>query len=384
MPQKVRDWLNNLPFHDPLQQRQAKLLQLMLLLILGTCIIGLPLGLLTANGSATVNPPGLSYPLLFLCTLGALIALRRGQFNIAIGLVILGSLLAIGIALVGVGLYQSSVILLSFSAPITLAGLVLGRRGLFFTSGSSILVVAAVALLQTYAPALVGFAPSSNTAPLALAAIFALIVAVLGLFLDRFGSSLRDALSIAQAREQDLERLRASLEDTVRGRTAELQQALEEGEQREARLTRILEDLNISQATVRELSAPVMPVLPGVLVAPLICTLDYTRATTLTDNVLSMVERENAQSVIFDITGVPIVDTQVAQVLLQAAAAVRLLGAQTMIVGIRPEVAQTLVALHVDLGTVRSYPDLRSAVEALLVERYDIDLTSVRRAAYAP
>jgi anti-anti-sigma factor len=216
-----------------------------------------------------------------------------------------------------------------------------------------------------------------------LAATFALIIVIVSLFLDLFGSSLRDALSTTQAREQELERLRASLEDAVRERTAALQQALEDGEQREARLTQTLEDLNISQATVRELSAPVIPVLPGVLVAPLIGTLDYARATVLTNNVLSMVEQENARSVIFDITGVPVVDTQVAQVLLQAAAAVRLLGAQTMIVGIRPEVAQTLVALHIDLGTVRSYPNLRDAVETLLVERYDVDLTSARRTAYA-
>ncbi len=383
MQQKRRDWLNNLPYRNPLEQRQARLLQIMLLLILGACLIGLSLGIITANRGFAADLPGLSYPLLFLCTLGALFALRRGRFSIAIGLTTLGFMLAIGIALVTVGLNQSPVILLSFSAPITLAGLVLGRRGILMASGLSILLVVAVALLQTYAPASVGFMHSANMAPLALAATFALIVLVLSLFLDLFGSSLRDALSTTQAREQELERLRASLEDTVRERTASLQQALEDGEQREARLTQTLEDLNISQATIREMSAPVIPVLPGVLVAPLIGSLDYTRATTLTNNVLSMVERENARLVIFDITGVPIVDTQVAQILLQTAAAVRLLGAQTTIVGIRPEVAQTLVALHLDLGTVRSYPNLRSAVETLLVERYNVDLTSARKMAYA-
>lgn len=383
MQQKMRDWLNNLPYRDPLEQRQAKLLQIMLILILSACLIGLSLSIITANRGVAAHLPGLSYPLLFLCTLGALFALRRGRFSIAIGLTTIGFMLAIGIALVTVGLNQSPVILLSFSAPITLAGLVLGRRGILMASGLSILLVVAVALLQTYAPASVSFVHSANMAPLALAATFTLIIVVLSLFLDLFGSSLRDALGTTQAREQELEGLRASLEDTIRERTASLQQALDDGEQREARLTETLEDLNISQATIRELSAPVIPVLPGVLVAPLIGTLDYTRATTLTNNVLSMVEQENARSVIFDITGVPIVDTQVAQILLQAAAAVRLLGAQTMIVGIRPEVAETLVALPLDLGTLRSYPNLRSAVETLLVERYNVDLTSARKTAYA-
>jgi len=383
MPQKLRDWLDNLSFQDPLQQRQARLLQVMLLLILGGCLIGFPLGISTGDQTIRLDLPRLSYPLLFACTLGGLVALRRGRFGIAIGLTTLGFMSALGLALIAVGFKGSPAILLAFSAPITLAGLVLGRRGILLASGLSIVLVLGVALLQTFAPASVGFVQSSSTAPLALAATFSLIVIILSLFLDLFGSSLRDALNSAQAREHELEGLRALLEDTVRERTASLEQALQAGEQREARLTQTLEDLKISQATVRELSAPVIPVLPGVLVTPLIGALDYARATTLTNNVLSMVEQENARSVIFDITGVPIVDTQVAHVLLQAAAAVRLLGAQTIIVGIRPEVAQTLVALHIDLGTIRSYPNLRDAVETLLVERYDVDLGAARRAAYA-
>jgi rsbT co-antagonist protein RsbR len=66
---------------------------------------------------------------------------------------------------------------------------------------------------------------------------------------------------------------------------------------------------------------------------------------------------------------VPLVDTQVAHVLIQTAAAVRLLGAQVLIVGIRPEVAQTIVALGVDIGTMAAYPDLQEAIAALLAER---------------
>ena len=196
----------------------------------------------------------------------------------------------------------------------------------------------------------------------------------MGLFLDRFGTSLRDALTTTQAREQELEKLRASLESTVAERTISLQQALQEGEQRETRLALTLEDLRASQEAFRELSAPVIPVLPGVLVAPLIGVLDSARATELTNNVLAMVEREHAHHVIFDITGVPLVDTHVAQVLLQTTTAVRLLGAQAFLVGIRPEVAQTMVALNLDIGALRSYSTLRDAIDALLGPRGDRDL----------
>jgi anti-anti-sigma factor len=213
--------------------------------------------------------------------------------------------------------------------------------------------------------------PSSRSGAASLIPIFILNIAVLSLFLDRFGTSLRDALVATQRREHELEQLRASLEATVAERTMSLQQALQEGEQREARLALAMEDLRASQQAVRELSAPVIPVLPGVLIAPLIGTLDSARAAELTDNVLAMVQRERAHHVIFDITGVPLVDTHVAQVLLQTTTAVRLLGAQALLVGIRPEVAQTMVALNLEMGALRSYSNLREAIGALLAPRGD-------------
>ncbi|NOK62979.1 MAG: STAS domain-containing protein [Chloroflexi bacterium AL-W] len=69
---------------------------------------------------------------------------------------------------------------------------------------------------------------------------------------------------------------------------------------------------------------------------------------------------------IFDITGVPVVDTQVAQTLLEITKAIRLLGAQAILVGIRPEVAQTLVGLHVSLDSMTTYADLQEAIVTLL------------------
>jgi Anti-anti-sigma regulatory factor (antagonist of anti-sigma factor) len=80
--------------------------------------------------------------------------------------------------------------------------------------------------------------------------------------------------------------------------------------------------------------------------------------------VLRAVERERAQQVIFDVTGVPLIDTQVARMILQAADAVRLLGAQVILVGIRPEVAQTVVGLGVALD-MKTYADLQLAIHAL-------------------
>ena len=368
MIDSFRHWLGRLSFEQPLEQRQAGMLQVMLLIMLSACAIGLPLSLLTIGANALLIPL-LAYPWLITCTVIALYLLRHGRFTLAVVVSSLSIILAIGLALLVSGLAGGAVALLGFAIPCILAGLMLGRRGIAMASSLSIALVVTIGLLETFTRGVVGFMPSEFSSPLAIATTTTLIIVVQGLFLDRFGDSLRQALASALSREHELEQLRASLEQTVAERTASLQQALAEVEQREARLAGTLEELRASQLVIRELSAPVIPVLPGVLVAPLIGSLDSSRAGILSDNILRMVERERGQQVIFDITGVPLVDTQVAQVLLQTAAAIRLLGAESVLVGIRPEVAQTIVALGLDLSGIRTHPNLREAIEAILMLR---------------
>jgi anti-anti-sigma factor len=371
MQQKFLRWLDALSLRDPLQRRQAGMLQIMLLIVLGACLVGILISLLSSSASITLTVSIGIYIVLIACVLGALAVLRGGQFAPAVALAIGGILIPIGISLFTGGFTNGAGVFLAFTVPITMAGLLLGRRGLLLTSASTVAIVVVAGLVQASAPSLVGFIPNPPPTAAMLIPVFILIIGVLALFLDRFGTSLRDALVATQTREHELDQLRESLEATVAERTTSLQQALQEGEQREARLALALEDLRASQQAVRELSAPVIPVLPGVLIAPLIGTLDSARAAELTDNVLAMVQRERAHHVIFDITGVPLVDTHVAQVLLQTTTAVQLLGAQALLVGIRPEVAQTMVALNLDMGTLRSYSNLREAIGALLARRGD-------------
>jgi rsbT co-antagonist protein RsbR len=374
MQEKVRRWLNDLPLSNPLERQQAVLLQGMLLIILGSCMIGLLISLINLDGQSTLTVGLTAYSILIVCTLSGLTLLRRGRFRPSVALAISGIVLAVGSALIASGFPGSVGIYLAFTLPITMAGLLLSRRGLLLTSGVIIGLVVIAAVLKSIAPNLTGFSPSSPASVASILPTFILIIAILSLFLDRFGTLLRNALTTTQAREQELEKLRASLESTVAERTTSLQQALAAGERREKQLALALEDLSASQEAFRELSAPVIPVLPGVLVAPLIGVLDSLRATELTNNVLAMVEREHAHHVIFDITGVPLVDTHVAQVLLQTTMAVQLLGAQAFLVGIRPEVAQTMVALNLDMGALRSYSTLRDAIGALLAPRGERDL----------
>jgi anti-anti-sigma regulatory factor len=228
------------------------------------------------------------------------------------------------------------------------------------------LVVFGLGALGQIAPALVGYDAPGAKLSAEVVGSYAFIVIFLGLGFDRFGSALRDALGSAMLREQELEQVRDSQETIIADRTTALQQALHAVEQREADLVQTLSDLSASQDALRELSAPVIPVLPGVLVAPLVGALDSARAQMLTSNLLSAVEQQHAHYIIFDITGVPLVDTHVARVLIQSTTAIQLLGAQVLLVGIRPEVAQTMVALNVDLGAIVTYSNLQEAVTTLL------------------
>ncbi len=150
----------------------------------------------------------------------------------------------------------------------------------------------------------------------------------------------------------DLQRAQTEVEE----RAVSLRQALEEIERGQEEQARLLE-------TVRALSTPVVPVQRGVLVMPLVGVIDAVRAQNITAALLEAIEREGGRIVILDITGVPVVDTAVAQALLEAAQAARLLGAEPVLVGIGPPVAETIVSLGVDLSALVTRADLQSGVE---------------------
>jgi rsbT co-antagonist protein RsbR len=116
------------------------------------------------------------------------------------------------------------------------------------------------------------------------------------------------------------------------------------------------------RAEMEELSAPVVQIWDKVVALPLIGTLDSERAQTVMENLLQSIVERDAEVVIIDITGVPTVDTLVAQHLLKTAAATRLMGAECVISGISPRIAQTIVHLGVELPNVTTRGDLQDAL----------------------
>lgn len=124
--------------------------------------------------------------------------------------------------------------------------------------------------------------------------------------------------------------------------------------------------IEAQRAALRELSTPLIPIADGVMAMPLIGTIDTGRAQQVIETLLDGVASARAHTAIIDITGVPVVDSQVANALMQAARAVRLLGARVILTGIRPEVAQILVSMGADLSGIITLSTLQSGIAAAL------------------
>jgi rsbT co-antagonist protein RsbR len=116
------------------------------------------------------------------------------------------------------------------------------------------------------------------------------------------------------------------------------------------------------QEEMLELSTPVVKLWDGILALPMVGTLDSARTQVVMESLLNKIVETGAQVAILDITGVPTVDTLVAQHLLKTVTALRLMGAECIISGVRPQIAQTIVHLGVDLQGVTTRANLADAL----------------------
>ncbi|PLS04860.1 STAS domain-containing protein [Neobacillus cucumis] len=124
--------------------------------------------------------------------------------------------------------------------------------------------------------------------------------------------------------------------------------------------------ISLQKIALEELSAPLIPVFDNISVMPLVGTIDTERAKSIMGNLLEGVVKYRSEVVLIDITGVPVVDTMVAHYIIQAVEAVRLVGAKCLIVGIRPEIAQTIVNLGINLNQVITKSNLQKGIMAAL------------------
>jgi signal transduction histidine kinase len=220
---RFRSWLNNTPIDNPIERRQAPLLQVMLIGILIAATLAL-LNILVAPVTPGRRLLGVMVNTLYiLCATSGLAALRRGRFRLGVLIPTIGTALILGMFLIAVGMHHGAPFMIVFMIPTILAGLLTGQPGIFVVIGIGIMTMAVMLTLEQAAPALTGFVPVGDSTS-TVAVVFILVTSLTGLFLDRFGHTLRATLAEALAREQALEHSRAALE----ARTSALEHEMSE------------------------------------------------------------------------------------------------------------------------------------------------------------
>ncbi|HEY0736319.1 MAG TPA: CHASE3 domain-containing protein [Herpetosiphonaceae bacterium] len=151
-----------------------------------------------------------------------------------------------------------------------------------------------------------------------------------------------------------------SMADTIQQRTNDLEAKNHAIQQASERQQQLFE-------TVQQLSTPLLPVLDGLVVLPIVGHIDTRRADDIMRTLLHGVAQQKARVAILDVTGIATLDTHVIMLLLQAIQATELLGARVLLAGITAPMAQVIITQGIDLRHLRTYKDLRSAIESVLI-----------------
>jgi len=169
-------------------------------------------------------------------------------------------------------------------------------------------------------------------------------------------SQYQHTLTRSRSYAVELETVKASLEEQVAARTVELQESYEESERLH------LQILESQQQMIRELSSPVIPVLQGIIVLPLVGSIDSMRARDITRSLLAGISQHKAEIVLIDITGVSVMDTGIVNHLNKTIQAARLKGARTIVTGVSDAVAEAIVDLGIDWSDLTTLSDLQTGL----------------------
>lgn len=268
--------------------------------------------------------------------------------------------LAISAVFIGTTIIGQEVFLMACVIPIVLAGLLLDRIWLIVFTVSSFIMMLVVAYIELQRIPI----EQEHLQLQVYTNVFGFIILLgtITAIVDRFGNTLRSTIRVQQLREIELEQISQKLETAVTERTADLQLALEDSVQRERELLLALDQIDQQRDTIRQLSVPIIPVSEKAMVMPLVGELDEDRLEIMTQQALRELTLHNKSRLIVDVTGVTIFDHKVAECLLNMINAIRLIGSDAVIVGIRPELAQTIVST----GVLSSHVRTERSLQALL------------------
>ncbi len=329
-------WLSNLvdiPHSDPHLRRRGRLLAMILLAMIILAIVLMPVSVITPAPLVGLSITGICLAIF----VANLVMVHRGAVTSA-GWIFTLTVIGGVAASVAMGAALTSVFFLVL-AIITVA-LVLPPIQIWW---AMLIALGATGVATLFEPQVL----SDPTGQYTL--IHGLLVVVISTFLSALGAQATEtALQAAEANAKAAAEAQARAESQARDLSAQTE-ALQRAEQR-------LQDL------VATLETPTVPLVEGILLAPLVGSIDSRRAQTLTDRLLRDITAQRVQLLILDIAGVSLMDTAVAQSLVRIAQAVRLLGCRVVLTGIVPEVAMTLTQLGTDLGGLQSF---RSPQEVL-------------------
>ena len=341
---------------DPDIQRRAQLLVLIDLIMLGFLVITSLLLLLQPGQRAAIA----TLCVLLLVLSGSLWLTIRARVTLAASLLLVPLLLGPVLIVLARG---SLLVTLFFLVPsVIVGGLVLRPRQVWAVGLLALLALGFARIGLGPNPVDGELYPNLLLGP-ALMIIQATLFSYLGARASwRALEASWHAQAEADTARQSLAQSNLSLEAQVAARTADLQQALDNLSAQTVAQAQLLAEVMAQREAIREMSVPVLPISATTLVLPLIGALDSGRLQTFQARALAAVEGTQARRLILDITGVPVVDTQVARGLVETISALRLLGAEAILVGIRPEVAQTIVGLGLQLDGVRTAMTLQAAL----------------------
>ncbi|WP_322489877.1 STAS domain-containing protein [Chloroflexus sp.] len=290
----------------------------------------------------------------------AIIALTRmGYVDLAGWLTVLVSLLGTVTAIV---VNPDRPVATFIAVPLVLAATILRFRDVVAVTAAVLIGLVSIAFLAQ--PVIISLPLHSFLVTTGILVGFVAIVS----FVQSAGNEslhhqLQAALQQAQHTATQLQQVNAELDRRVARQTAALQDALRELEERASAQDRLLTEVIAQRDVIRDLSVPVLPVGKQALVMPLVGAIDRDRLALIQEQALAQIEQQRARWLILDVTGVPVIDTDVAAGVVQLVQSVRLLGAEVALVGVRPEVAQTMVSLGIELSISHVFSDLAGAVE---------------------
>jgi rsbT co-antagonist protein RsbR len=359
-------WLLAVRSQDEDEQRRGSMVVVVALGLIVTSVLLFPLTLQsTASISGRIVLVGSS-----LIELGVFFLARSGR-------VTLGAFTLILVILAGtvgpmIANHTVSFSIFYLALTLLIASLTLRPRQIWLVLLANLLVVAVFvsALPQTV------WADQASAGMLVGGVIFLGIVGLISFLgangMARVLRTVRQAQTQLEASAASLAQSNADLEQRIAERTAALQTALLEVQTQAEDQARLLAENEQQRTTIREMSVPVIPVSDTTMIVPLVGALDSGRLAQLCTQALQAIERTVTRYLILDITGVVIVDSQVAQGIIVVMEAARLLGTEVILVGIRPEVAQAIVQLGLQLAGVRTFSTLQTALSNISNPHTDI------------